>query len=140
LEKITDITDEQLDYTPDEKKVETVGTLLHHIAAIEWSWIFEDIDGKEMDFEEWKYAFALRDGVKLPQQKGMGKEYYLEKLHYVRDQVYIRLMQLDDSDLSREVGDKQKYTIEWILYHILEHETMHLGQISLLLRLNSGKQ
>ena len=73
LEKIADLTDEQLDFSPDESVVETVGTLLHHISGIEWSWIFEDIDGKEMDFEEWKYAFPLRDGVKLPQQKGMGK-------------------------------------------------------------------
>ena len=39
------LMDEEIDYSPDMERIETIGTLLLHIAAVEWSWIFEDIDG-----------------------------------------------------------------------------------------------
>ncbi len=51
LKRVKGLRIKDLDYTPDEKNVESIGTLLLHIAAIEWSWIFEDMDGQEMDYE-----------------------------------------------------------------------------------------
>ncbi|MFX1254234.1 MAG: DinB family protein [Promethearchaeota archaeon] len=137
LEKVEKIADKALDFTPKERNFETIGTLLLHIAAVEWSWIFEDIDGKEMDFEEWKYAFALRPSVNLPQLTGQGKQFYLNRLHKVRDEVYQRLIRLDDQDLDQIIEDSSGYqvSIEWILFHIIEHEAMHVGQIGMLSRL-----
>jgi uncharacterized damage-inducible protein DinB len=106
------------------------------IAAVEWSWIFEDIDGKEMKFEEWKYAFPLRPSVNLPQQVQKGKEYYLDKLEEVRDLVYQRLCLLSDKDLLKLIKvNNSLASIEWILYHLIEHEAEHLGQMKLLNRL-----
>jgi len=133
---INDLPDFVLDYTPDEKIVESIGTLLLHIAAVEWSWIFADIDKKNFQFEEWKYAFPLRQDVNLPQLKGEKKEFYLNKLEKVRLEVYQRLMDFNDEDLDVIViSEGEKYSIEWILFHIIEHETMHIGQILLLKRL-----
>jgi uncharacterized damage-inducible protein DinB len=43
LNIIEDLDEEALDYTPSERKVETIGTLLLHIAAVELGWILEDI-------------------------------------------------------------------------------------------------
>ena len=132
---VNELDAKALDFTIDERKVETIGTLLFHIAAIEWSWIFEDIDGLELDYEEWKEAFALRPQVDVPQIKGKNKQFYLEKLQEVREQVYQRLQEFEDNDLERIVeSEGNKYSIEWILFHILEHETMHIGQILLLKR------
>jgi uncharacterized damage-inducible protein DinB len=137
LEFLEEIDDESLDFTPDERKIETIGTLLLHIAAVEWSWIFEDIDGQTMDFERWKHAFPLRPTVDLPQLKGKGKHFYLDRLAEVREAVYRRLHKLNDQDLDTMVGsDQEKYSIEWILFHIVEHEAMHIGQINLLSRLS----
>jgi uncharacterized damage-inducible protein DinB len=133
LKTVEPLTDEEIDYTPDEKRIETIGTLLLHIAAVEWSWIFEDIDGKKMDYERWKHAFALRPDVNLPQLKHQGKKFYLTRLSAVRTQVYQRLQLMKDSELDTIVGDT--YTIEWILFHLVEHEALHLGQISVLSRL-----
>ncbi|MHA2005437.1 MAG: DinB family protein, partial [Candidatus Thorarchaeota archaeon] len=42
LRVVEDLPDDVLDYSPDLKRIETIGTLLLHIAAVEWSWIFED--------------------------------------------------------------------------------------------------
>ncbi|HUU79624.1 MAG TPA: DinB family protein [candidate division Zixibacteria bacterium] len=134
---INDLPDFVLDYTPDENIVESIGTLLLHIAAVEWSWIFEDIDKKEFKFEEWKYAFPLRQEVKLPQLKGEKKEFYLNKLEKVRLEVYKRLMAFNDDDLDVFIiSEGRKYSIEWILFHIIEHESLHIGQILLLKRLS----
>ncbi|MHA2498815.1 MAG: DinB family protein [Candidatus Hodarchaeales archaeon] len=137
LEIVAEIDAEILDDTPDERKIETIGTLLLHIAAVEWSWIFEDIDGRTMDFERWKYAFPLRPSVDLPQLKGKPKQFFLERLAEVRAEVYQRLRRLADHDLEKSVGTgDDKFSIEWIFFHILEHEAMHIGQISLLARLS----
>ena len=136
IEIIEGLDEEALDFTPNEEKIETIGTLLMHIAAVEWSWIFEDIDGMEMDFERFKYGFSLRTNVNIPQIKGKSKQFYLDELKDVREKVYNRLCHLKDGELEKMVGsDKEKYTIEWILFHIAEHEMMHIGQILLLRRM-----
>ncbi|NHJ88118.1 MAG: DinB family protein [Asgard group archaeon] len=136
IEIVLKLPDEALDYTPHERKIETIGTLLLHIAGVEWSWIFYDIDKQEMDEEEWKYAFSLRKDVDIPQIKGMNQEFYMEKLHSVRKQVYNRLKEFKDEDLCTIIeSEGNHYSIEWILHHLIEHEAMHIGQILLLRRM-----
>ncbi len=134
LKRVKGLRIKDLDYTPDEKNVESIGTLLLHIAAIEWSWIYEDMDGQEMDYEEWKLAFSLRE--EIPQIKGRKLKFYLDKLDHVRQQVKERLTRIDDTelDLLVDIGHAA-VSIEWILFHLIEHEAMHIGQISVLQRL-----
>ena len=136
LKMINDVDDVMLDYTPDERTVETIGTLLLHIAGVEWSWIVADIEGKEIPYEKWKHAYALSEDVNIPQLVGKGVEFYLNRLKEVRNEVYEKLKEFTDDDLNRIVEiEGKKFSIEWILYHVIEHEAMHLGQISLLKRL-----
>jgi uncharacterized damage-inducible protein DinB len=140
LRKLESLSDEEIDYTPDEQKIETIGTLLLHIAGVEWGWIFGDIDGKEVEFEKWKHAFALSPDVDVPQLKGQGKEFYLNRLSEVREEVHQRLKRLKDDDLDRLVtSEGKKYSIEGILFHLLEHEAIHVGQISVLSRMYRKK-
>ena len=87
LRELKDVSQEALDYTPNMKKIETIGTLLLHIAGVEWSWIFEDIHKMDMDFEEWKYSFALRQNLDPPQLTGKSLGFYLDKLNEVRKSV-----------------------------------------------------
>lgn len=130
-----------LDFTPQERTIESIGTLLLHIAAVEWSWIFLDIDKQEMDYEKWKYGFALRKDVNLPQIKGRRREFYITLLEEVRTQVFERMKQFSEEDLDILIdSDDEKYSIEWIIHHIIEHETMHIGQILLLKRLYEIKK
>jgi len=138
LRVVEDLTDSEIDYSPDMKKIETIGTLLLHIAAVEWSWIFEDIDGEEMDYEKWKHAFALREEISQLTKQGL--QFYIDRLIEVRSDVFARLRNLDDSKLHKlvDVGSAE-VSIEWILFHLLEHEALHIGQISLLSRLAKTK-
>ena len=136
LRMINDVDDLLIDFTPDEQSIETIGTLLLHIAGVEWSWIIADIEGKEIPYEKWKHAYALSKDVNIPQLVGKGTNFYLEILEEVRNEVYEKLKKFSDDDLNRIVEiEGNKFSIEWILYHVIEHEAMHLGQISLLKRL-----
>src|SRR6476619_1333867 len=46
LYELKDLTPAQLDWHPDEQ-TESIGTLLLHLDAVEWSWIYEDIFGTD---------------------------------------------------------------------------------------------
>ncbi|MHA2091930.1 MAG: DinB family protein [Candidatus Kariarchaeaceae archaeon] len=137
LKTIKDFSQEELDYTPHTRRFESIATLLFHIAAVEFSWIMEDINGKEMKEEEWKLAFALRDSVNEDQVKDKPLSFYLSKLQEVRSEIETWIKGIRDGDLARvvEIGG-DKFTVEWILYHVGEHELTHIGQIRLLKRLH----
>jgi len=122
------------------ENVESIGTLLLHIAAAECSYMQEDIARRPMG-EEWKIAFPIRFGMK--QVEGQELEYYINKLDEVRKDSFDLLTGLTDDDLLRVVspldsGDSDadiEYTIEWLLYHLVEHEAHHKGQIAVMKRL-----
>jgi uncharacterized damage-inducible protein DinB len=136
LRTVKDLSPEELDYTPNTKKIESIATLLFHIAAVEFSWIMEDINGKKMKEEEWKLAFALRDSVNEDQIRGKPVSFYLSKLQEVRSEIEAWIEGIKDKDLTQVIEvDGDKFTIEWILYHVGEHELTHIGQIRLLKRL-----
>ena len=133
---VKDLTVAEIDYTPDDRTVETIGTLLYHIAGVEWGWIFMDIGGRELDEEKWKFGFPLRKQVNIEQISGKPITYYLNLLEEVRKPVFEYLTQISDDILEQKIDvDGELHTVEWIFYHIFEHELTHIGQIRLLKRL-----
>ncbi|MHA2380159.1 MAG: DinB family protein [Candidatus Thorarchaeota archaeon] len=134
LNRIESLSDVDIDYSPHGRSIETIGTLLFHIAAVEWSWIFEDIGGKEMDYEKWKQAFPLREDI--DQLTGQRVEFYFDRLNEVRQEVLEWLKGIDDEELDRLIDlGHAEVSIEWVLFHLIEHEAMHIGQISVLSRM-----
>ncbi|MFX1415414.1 MAG: DinB family protein [Promethearchaeota archaeon] len=132
--RIESLSDVDIDYSPHGRSIETIGTLLFHIAAVEWSWIFEDIGGKEMDYEKWKQAFPLREDI--DQLTGQRVEFYFDRLNEVRQEVLEWLRGIDDEELDRLIDlGHAEVSIEWVLFHLIEHEAMHIGQISVLSRM-----
>ena len=134
---------ERLDWHPDEQ-TESIATQMLHLDAVEWSWMHEDIFG--MSDEEypgkWPEAMPIRVGV--PQVSGRPAEWYLAKLDATREETLRLLKGFTDADLPRLVGEavlpegqerKEVYTIDWIIWHIINHEASHIGQIELLRRL-----
>lgn len=134
------LTPEQLAWYPNAR-VESIGTQLLHIAGVEFSYIQEDILGREMSREEWQHAFPIRLGI--PQIADAPLEHFVSVLDRVRVETLDILSELADADLQRVIvppdpaAENQgvSYTIEWILYHLIEHEAHHKGQIALMLRL-----
>lgn len=136
LQEVEGINQEQLDYSPNIRKFETIGTLLFHIEAIEFSWFYEDIYKEVMEYEEWKYAFALREKLDPAQLTGKPVSYYLERLEQLRSRMDKTLQQMKDEELHTIVeSGERKFTIYWILHHIHQHEILHIGQINFLKRL-----
>lgn len=133
------LSQRQLEWYPNPK-VESTGTLLVHIAAVELSWIQEDIMRQPMG-EEWKAGFPIR--FDIPQIADESLEYYIGLLDSTRAVTRDVLAGLTDADLPRAVvslddeenPDARQYTIEWILYHLVEHEAHHKGQIAVMKRL-----
>ncbi|MGY5852571.1 MAG: DinB family protein [Candidatus Thorarchaeota archaeon] len=134
LKKIDGLPKSAFDYSPHGRRIETIGTLLLHVAAVEWSWIFEDIGDTAMDYEKWKHAFPLREEIdQLTRKK---TQFYLDRLSEVRQEVFEWLKGIKDEDLDRIIRlGNTEVNIEWILFHIIEHEAMHVGQVSVLKRM-----
>ena len=143
LAQVADLTPEQLAWHPNPD-TESVGTQLLHVAAVEWSWIFQDILGRpDDDYLRWEEAFPIRVGT--PQVSGQPLSYYADRLARVRAAVRAVLRGMTDDDLSRLVGNappepgeegaSRLYAIDWILFHLVHHEAHHAGQVELLTRL-----
>jgi uncharacterized damage-inducible protein DinB len=139
LKYIEGLSAGQLAWHPNER-VESIGTQLLHIAAVETSYMQEDIARRPMG-PEWKIAFPIR--FEIAQISGQELAYFIDKLETVRMETRDLLGGLADTDLEMEIApldpgegnEHVRYTIEWILYHLIEHEAHHKGQIALLKRL-----
>src|SRR3990172_8915526 len=130
---VEELRPEQLSWHPNPN-VESIGTLLLHIAAVEFSWILEDIFRRPMG-AEWEVAFPIRAGI--PQVSGQPLLYFLGKLDAVRGDARSVLATLTDADLDRVIvpqdsgapaEEETGCTIRWILHHLIEHEAHHRGQ------------
>jgi uncharacterized damage-inducible protein DinB len=142
--EVEELTIEQLDWHPDEQ-TESIGTQLLHLDGVEWSWIHEDIFGASSDEYpgDWAEAMPIRVGV--PQVTGRPLDWYMQKLDATREKTLEVLRGFTDEDLPRLVGEcdlgpgvekrSRLYTIDWIIWHIIQHEAAHIGQIELLRRL-----
>ncbi len=144
--EVTRLTIPQIDWHPDDH-TESIGTLLLHLAGVEWSWIHEDIFGQPATGYpgSWDEAMPIRQSV--PQVQGRPVPDYLDHLDMIRAETLRVLQGFTDADLDRRVGEAPPpgweagsllYSIDWILWHILEHEAIHVGQIELLRRLGPG--
>lgn len=140
LKYINGLSQRQLSWYPNEK-CESIATLLLHIAAAERSWIGEDIMRKPME-EWWKIAFPIR--YNIPQVSGKKLSYFTDILATTRQETKDALKTLTDDDLTREIAPldpgeldnaEKRFSIEWILYHLVEHEAHHKGQIAVMKRL-----
>lgn len=144
LHELDGVAAAQLDWHPDDQ-TESIATLLLHLDAIEWSWIYQDIfgAGDEAYPGSWAEAMPIRMGV--PQVQGRPLSTYLDQLAASRARTLEVLRGFTDADLARQVGEGEVpagmeprstlYTIDWIIWHIIEHEAIHVGQVELLRRL-----
>ncbi|HUS14268.1 MAG TPA: DinB family protein [Chloroflexia bacterium] len=143
-EQVAGLTIADIDWHPNDQ-VESIGTSLLHIAAVEWSWMHEDIFGTPDDAYPGVWDEALPIRVGRPQVQGRPPAVYLQHLDLIRAQTLQILRGFTDADLARRVGaaelppgqeqGSRLYSIDWIIWHILEHEAAHNGQIELLRRL-----
>lgn len=129
LEKISGISQQQLD---TEVIGHSIGSLLYHIALIEADWLYEEVLGGKWN-PNIRTLFPQEDrndDDTLSSVKGQNLHEHLHRLQCVRDELlfHFRTMDLEDWRTSRSLIHYD-VTPEWVIYHLLEHESHHRGQI-----------
>jgi len=136
----------------------TIGMLLAHVAVVEIGWVVRGV--LDRPFEHADALFPLRwadPGVPLapggaPPEllRGRTLEYFDDLLARARRFTKQALAPLTDADLERRLrfalpwmeDTEMEVNGLWTLYHLLEHEAGHYGQINLLrhhYRLGAGE-
>jgi len=135
LTELTGISQTTLDTKLDERQ--TIGSLLYHIALIEADWLYEEVLVTDWD-PEIRSMFPLEhrseDGS-LAHLEGQSLEEHFYRLKSVREVFlsHFRSMDLTDWRKPRKL-EQYDVTPEWVVYHLIEHESHHRGQIFQLLK------
>ena len=135
LRELETVRPAMVDRRPDGP-LDSIGTLLYHIALVEASWLLEDIFEGDPG-PDWLQAllpFEDRDGSgRLSQVHGEGLETHVARLAAVRDLVLERLRPMSNADFHRprRLAD---YDVapEWVIHHLLQHEAEHRSHIAWL--------
>ncbi|MEO8445985.1 MAG: DinB family protein [bacterium] len=119
-----------------------VGAYLMHFAECEiwWLEVMSQIDQSE-DLKIKAFSNKWFDPMETPEPpaKAMELDEYLEVLNESTKNLHDYLSTMNDSQLEEEVtvkGSKsdRKFSKKWIIYHLLEHEAHHRGQMFMLIR------
>ncbi|MED1205757.1 DinB family protein [Heyndrickxia acidicola] len=135
LHELNGISQIVLDGKIDERQ--TIGSLLYHIALVEADWLYEEVLCTEWDPEIRSLLPAeirSEDGS-MTHIEGQSLEGHLHRLNKVRETFlsHFKTMDLEDWRKPRNL-EKYDVTPEWVVYHLIEHESHHRGQIFHLLR------
>ncbi len=131
LEAIQDWPKEAL-YWQGEGIQNSLCTLLYHIAIIEMDWLYEEVLQQEWVSEIIAlFPYPARDsqGNLYPIREGSlqdrlavlekTRSHFLEQFKAISLDDYYRVRKLPDYDV----------TPEWVLYHLVQHEDEHRGEI-----------
>ena len=126
------IADEIIDWIPPEGS-NSIGTVLYHIAAIEMSYLYEDIleIGWYKELEPLIVYDVRDDRGRLTVVNGESLAKHLERLDAGRALLLKALGQMAVDDFGRP-RHKESYEItpEWTLHHLMQHEAEHRGQMA----------
>lgn len=118
----------------------TIGALLSHISAIEHYFRIVYIENRELTVaENTELTPALDMGVHIPLLiKGKEIDSYIHELSVSRQKLIKSLKQVNFEDFS-ETFESKDYgstcNMAWILFHMIEDEIYHRGQISMIKKL-----
>ncbi|MFN8490625.1 MAG: DinB family protein [Caldilineaceae bacterium] len=115
-----------------------IGTLLYHIALIELDWLYAEVLEQEYPthlMALFPYDVRNKQG-QLSVVTGVSLDEHLQRLDTVRTALMaaFQSMSLEEFRRPRQLPSYD-VTPEWVLYHLIEHETAHRGEIGEMRRL-----
>jgi uncharacterized damage-inducible protein DinB len=143
LQRIKNLTVEELDWQC-RPGWNTIGALLSHTMALEHYFRIEFVEGRKLTpEEEEKWLPALDLGIHVPKliQK-LPAEFYQKEFAEARRLFLMSFKNIDLDAFTRRIDgyDPQEgCNLAWVLYHMIEDEIQHRGQISLLHKMYLGK-
>ncbi|MEZ4594961.1 MAG: DinB family protein [Chloroflexota bacterium] len=125
LATVDKFSDKELTYVPFPGS-QSVGQIIRHIANTEDGW-FRYVVMRETP--NWPGEFTAADYPTVADTKVL--------LNRIHDHTLMNLSYWDCSDLERpiEVPWGDTFTLGWIIWHVIEHEIHHRGELSLILGL-----
>jgi uncharacterized damage-inducible protein DinB len=126
-----------LHWRPDDE-ANTIGTLLYHIVAIELDWLYVEILERP-DYGPEVVALLPHDvrgpSGRLTPVHGETLADHLARMAASRQLLLDALYPMTAADFYRvRCLDAYDVTPEWVLYHLMEHEAGHRGEIGELRR------
>ncbi|GGJ39250.1 DinB family protein [Deinococcus roseus] len=115
----------------------TIGSLLYHIAVVEVDWLYSEVLQQELP--AWCSAYFpiehRTSDDNLSHVLGEPLSRHLERLKRVRQDLLdtYQQMTLEDFGTLRKLSHYD-VSPEWVLFHLLHHESLHFGQIQTLIR------
>lgn len=119
-----------LDFVAPEEG-ESISTILYHLAAIEASWLYEDVLQGPLPGEiELLFPYDVRDGTGKLTFVSESMAEHLKRLEKVRDCLLHEFLSMT-SDHFREIQSLPEYDVSpmYVLHHLLQHEAEHRSQI-----------
>jgi uncharacterized damage-inducible protein DinB len=133
LAAVEGLTTAELDHLHDAES-NSIGALLAHMAAVEWSYQVLTIEERLLSAQEnerWSPALKLGEsGRRL--LRGEPLEHYLDELALIRRVTLDALAVRDEAWLERSVAQAPKINAHWAWFHVAEEEINHRGQIRFL--------
>lgn len=134
MRELETVTPEMVDWRPDEP-LNSIGTLLYHIALVEADWLLVDIQGRE-------YPRWLRDVLPYPDRddrdhlthvEGQPLQQHLDRLAAIRAYLLKELRPMSAEDFhTPRVRERYDVSPAWVLHHLLQHEAEHRSHIAWL--------
>jgi uncharacterized damage-inducible protein DinB len=123
IQSLSDRTPYELSFR-HRSDMRTLGNLYRHIIAAESFWMEDIVAGRGNMYAE------------LDDEKYYNAKSIIDKCQEVRARTIEIVKSFQPSDLKKTFTNskKRQFTLEWILWHIIEHEIHHSGQISQMLR------
>jgi uncharacterized damage-inducible protein DinB len=142
LKGIDGLNKEQL-FNPPVVGEYPIGAYLMHLGEVDAYW-YSVMSGNQMNDEIKKRVyydawFDTKPEKYAPPEEPLELDEYIEAITETRDTVKHYMRSLNDGDLDEIViqkgsgGEKERMR-KWVIYHLIEHEAHHRGQIFLLLR------
>lgn len=143
LSMVSDIEFQELHY--GYSSFPTVGAYLLHIAQIELWWVKNALMGESVTEEEKeRYYFQEKQVIAAPDDKELS--WFLARLAEARDYIRAYFNQLSDVEYRKpgpEIminGETLRYSPEWVISHLIDHEAYHRGQAAMVLKMVSGQR
>lgn len=117
--------DEELDYVPFPNSW-SVREILLHIANAEEGW-FRYVVMQELD--RWPDKFLIEDYREKDAIKAKLSEVHQSTMEY------LSTLKIDDLENNIDFPGGSQLQLGWIIWHVIEHEIHHRGELSLILGL-----
>jgi hypothetical protein len=131
-ETVKNMNQYEIDYLHDEK-ANRIGALVMHLAAAEKFYqvfTFENREFNEEEKKKWQTALNLDQSAR-DEFKGHNIQYYLDIYNEVRAKTISELKKRDDEWFGI-VQMKYDISNQYCWFHVMEHQSSHLGQILFL--------